>query len=393
MGSQRRSAISTAVLAAVAMLAAGCGEMTIRTWVTIIEDESGGYVEVSVGGGAPIEFDMLRLQGGFLTEVKLNTAELPGPMNGTLELVDVRIAGEVAGLVGKLCTWNDPTGASTGTLVIDLFGGNNETELFLDAKASTSISDLLGMPPVDFEEYIEMDLGSGLGIEQFLDAFTAGTPAGLFETESTIASTIAMGAITTVFAMETVVTNGAEPPSFDVDLLDYCGAHFATQGYGDALFYSINAKSGYLRHNGTDIPLDPLVIPLADIGAQPGDTLNLATVGGYHLLFSLKDGFETRLGGVFSSTDEVLPPSELFRIPGAIDVPLNVYTWPSIFCLFGECTDLGGDDIGEDFPINPSLNIVVPAGAQYLIVAPIDGWRVWGDNTGMGFGMTVAVSP
>ena len=393
MRSQGRRVIATVVLAAAAMLAVGCGEMTIRTWVTVIEEESGGYVEVSLNGGTPLEYEMLRLQGGFLTKVTLDTADLPGPMNGTLVLEDVRLAGQVAGIVGKLCTWNDPAGSSNGSLVIDLFGGTTETEIFLDAKATTTISDLLKIEPVDFEEYIEMDLGAGLGLDQFLGSFVSGSPAGLFQTESVIASNVVMGSISSVFAMETVVTNGAEPPSFDLDLLAYCGPRFESQGYGEALFYSVNAKSGYLRHNGTDIPVDAIAISLADIGAAPGDTLHLETVGTYHPAFALSDGTETRLGGVFSSSDEILPPSELFRIPGAIDAGQDVDTWPSIFCFLGECSDLGGDDIPHDFRIDPVVDITVPAGAQYLFVAPIDDFRIWSDNTGMGFGMTVAVNP
>lgn len=393
MNIRGRSALGTAALAIAAMLSVGCGQMTIRTWVTIIEEESGGFVEVKIGNGIPLSYDMLRLQGGFLTEVTLNTADLPGPMNGTLELSDVRIAGEVEGFVGNLCTWNDPAGSSGGTLSVDLFGGTTETEVFLDAKATTTISDNLNLPPVDFEEYIEMDLGGGLGVDQFLAAFNAGTPEGLFATESTISSTIVAGPITNVFEMNAVVTNGAEPPTFDADLLAYCQPHFDSQGYGEALFYSVNPKAGYLRHNGNDIPKEPLVISLAEIGAAPGDTLHLEPVGGYHLLFSLRDGNEKKLAGVFSSSDEILAVGVLDRIPGAIDAGPNIHTWPSIFCLFGECTDLGGDDIPEDFPINPAVNVVVPAGAEHLVVAVIDGFRIWGDNTGMGFGVKVAVNP
>ena len=105
------------------------------------------------------------------------------------------------------------------------------------------------------------------------------------------------------------------------------------------------------------------------------------------------DGTDTRLGGVFSSTDEVLDPSVLDRIPGAIDVAPNVNTWVSIVCIWGQCADLGGDDIPEDFRIDPTRDIEVPEGAEYLVVAPIDIWRNWQDNTGFGFGVTVEVNP
>jgi len=79
------------------------------------------------------------------------------------------------------------------------------------------------------------------------------------------------------------------------------------------------------------------------------------------------------------------------RSPGAIDAGPNVNTWISIVCFFGICDDWGGDDIPQDFPI--PVTVTVPAGAKHLIVAPIDFWRHYRDNTGMGFGVEIAVNP
>jgi hypothetical protein len=302
------------------------------------------------------------------------------------------MAGEVE-VIGKLCTWNDPEGSSGGSLTINLLAGTTESELFLDAKATTALSELFGVPPVDFEEELVMDLGDGLGLEQFLNAFLTGSPAGLFETTTSMASTMDMMGMEATFAMTTMITNGAEPPLIDADLMEFCGDEFASQPGGEALFYGVNAKSAYLRHAGNDRPADPLVISLAELGAAAGDTLRLKTVGTYSFALLLKDGVDRRLGGVFSSTDQVLDSSYLFRIPGAIDAGANVNTWPSIFCIFGQCTDLGGDDIPEDFLINPQLDIVVPDQAEYLVTAPIDPLRLYGDNSGMGFGVSVEVNP
>jgi len=36
---------------------------------------------------------------------------------------------------------------------------------------------------------------------------------------------------------------------------------------------------------------------------------------------------------------------------------------------------------------------MVPAGASYLVVAPIDDRKWWKDNGGLGFGLTVGVTP
>jgi len=306
-----RRAVATMGLAAVAMLSTACGEMTTRTWINIVPEDSGGTVTIYLGPN-PLAFDLLRLQGGFLAEVKLNTLDLPGPMNGTILLQDVRMAGEIDGLLGKMCTWNDPTGSSTGELVVDLLGGTTTSSLYLDAKASTAFSDALGIGAVDFEQAIDFDLGEGLGIDTFINTFLEGSPAGMFNAETVIASEINMAGIRSVFEMRTAIANGTLPPIFDDDLLAHCEDQFALQGLGYGTFYGVNSKSSYLRLNPKDQAKDPLVIDLAEIGAQHGDTLRIDTVGSWAIIPFFKDGPEVKAGAVFSATDELLPGSELF---------------------------------------------------------------------------------
>jgi len=389
----------TLALGALALLLGGCGELTTRTWITIVEEDSGGVVSVQFLDGAPIDYDILRLQGGFLAEVVVNLADLPNPMTGSITLSDVRIAGEVGGPVGRLCTWNDPGGLSGGSLVIDVLGGHAESTMNLDALAFTDVQRVLGWDPMDFEEPIDFDIGAVFDLGAFAQAFLSGSADALFATRTSIASTIVMPAapeppvITSVFHLDAAVTNGSKPPTFDNDLLAFCGSRFATQGVGRRHVEMLNVKSSYLRHAGVDRPLAPLVIDLAEIGAGPGDVLRLSTVGTYAAIPALKDGPDTRLGGVFSTSDEVLPSSQLFRIPGAIDVGPEMNTWASIVCFLGICTDHGGDEVPYDFPIDPQRIITVPSGANYLIVAPVDGLRVWRDNIGLGFGISIEVNP
>jgi hypothetical protein len=388
-----RGIIAAGLLGAVAILATGCGELTIRTWVKVVEEDSGGALSFDVGGSVPWVFPVLRIQGGLLTEVTINTTEVLGPMNGTVELTDVRLAGEVFGATGMMCTWNDPEGSSGGTLTLDLISGTTASEIILDAWSHTQLNDIMGLGSFEIEEVVDFDLGAGLDADALLAAVESGSSAGLFDTTTSISAEVERQGVKVIFTMDLALTNGPEPPFFDADLVEYCGDRFASQGLGEALYYGINSKSGYLRGLAKDTIADPLVIPLADLGAVPGDTLRLETVGTYSTLELLMDGTDTKLGGVFSSTDEVLSPSVLDRIPGAIDVAPNVYTWVSIVCIFGQCADFGGDDIPEDFRIDPAIDIAVPAGAEYLVVAPIDFWRNWQDNSGFGFGVTVEVNP
>ncbi len=390
---------AVAGLGALALLASGCGQLTTRTWITIIEEESGGFVNVSFSGSPPVDYPIVRLQGGFLAEVIVNLGDLPNPMTGSITLTDVRIAGQVSGPVGRLCTWNDPQGTSGGSLVIDLLGGSAESTMDLDAKAFTDIQRALRWGAMDFEQPIDFDLGAVFDIQKFAEAFLTGSADGLFATSTRIASTILMPeppeptVITSIFQLDATVTNGSSPPAFDDDLLAFCQRRFGRQGVGAAHVEMMNVKSSYLRHKGNDRPLDPLVLDLAELGAAPGDVLALAPVGTWAAVPALKDGAETRLGGVFSASDQVLPSANLFRIPGAIDVGPELATWPSITCTWGICTDHGGDEVPYDFPIDPQRTITVPSGASHLIVAPVDGWRVWQDNVGLGFGVSVEVNP
>jgi hypothetical protein len=163
---------------------------------------------------------------------------------------------------------------------------------------------------------------------------------------------------------------------------------------GNATYFGLNAKSSYMRKTANDDPKDPLVIDLDELGVLPGDTLRLSSLGRYSWLTLLKDGVDTNLGGVFSQTDVVLPAGHLNRVADAIDAGPNINTWLSIWCWFGQCYDAGGDDIAHDFPISPGgLDITVPSGAHFLVVAPIDGFRHYKDNTGMGFGVQVEILP
>jgi len=380
-----------AALGLTAALATGCGEMTTRTWVTIDEEASGGFVEFALLGNPPTEYPMTKLQGGFLVEVTLDTSELPGPMHGRIKMTDVRIAGRVQGPIGRLCTFGDPLGESGGPLVIDVLAGTAESSMFLDAYAATEISDLLALGVVPFEQEIDFDLGSAFDMVAFFEAFLSGSVDGLFSTESTIASTMNVIGVEADFEMNAVVTNGTRPPSYGVGLFSYCESYFAGQGVGESYVEFLNVKSSYLRRSGADQPVAPAVIPLARVGAAPGDVLQISPVGTYSRVFQLRDGADTKLGAVFSATDEVLPASQLFRIPGAIEAGADVNTWPSIVCFLGICQDKGGDDILQDFRVDPQVTVTVPAGAQYLVVAPIDDARFYGDNTGLGFGVRIDV--
>ncbi len=209
----------------------------------------------------------------------------------------------------------------------DVLNGTTETEDFLDAKAVTSVTEALAMGEIDFEESIDFDLGGALGPMEMLIAFTTGDLTRLFASRSTIASTMVTGPLTSVFQLDTVVTNGALPPVFDDDLLAFCGDRFATPGMGYGTYYGVDTKTTYFRTAGVDGKArDATPIRLSEIGAVPGDVLRLAPVGTWATGLSLEDGTNRRMGGVFSRGDALYPAWDLNRVAGAIDAGPELVT-------------------------------------------------------------------
>jgi hypothetical protein len=156
-----------AIAAGVAAVApAGAGrprvpQITIRTWVTVDEAASSGFVQLDPPEGTPRP--ITRLQGGFYAVVRLDLVEsllhqmLAGliPLRGTIALEDARIAGQTSAF-GKLCTWANPLGVSAGTIRIDLLTGTATADLTLDVLATTSLS--ASFPPARLAQPVTFEV-------------------------------------------------------------------------------------------------------------------------------------------------------------------------------------------------------------------------------------------
>jgi hypothetical protein len=381
-----RPPIALAILLATSLLSTACGQLTIRTWVKVVEEASGGSVVVS---GA--EFPLERVQGGFLAVAKLDTRNLLAPLPGTIRLDDVRIAAFEAQVLREVCTWGNPGAPSTGTLVVDILGGPSSANLTLNLLATTRLSTNIGFPPVALSQPAVFALGSGLTLDRLLAAQTSGSADGLFTTDAAFVGDTMVGTIPVQFNLEVHVTNEGTPPAFSTDLLAFCGPHFDTQGR--ELFWSVNSKSSYLLTDNLDQTKPPLVIELADIGAAPGDVLRLVRVGSFAPTSTLKDGNLTRLAGVFSSSATVLGMHERARVPGALDAGTDVATGTVIHCEIIILCLPTSTDIAQDFLIDPRVDVAVPPGATHLIAGPLSPGLLYRDNSGFGFGLTVEVLP
>lgn len=390
------SILSCVLVAALGALQIGCGELTIRTWINIIEEESGGGVQFLPqwpGGPMGPYLQIEKLQGGFLTELAVDTRDLPGPLSGVAVVPDLRIAGQVENIVGELCAWTDPLLETSGTIVLDLLAGTGSASLDLNLQSTTWLQENSGIGAIPVNQTLELDLAEGLGMESFLAALDTGSLAGTIAAESTVEQLVNFGlGIKAIFTLNLSVVNEDLPPLIDQNEREFCAPFFAQQGAGT--FYFVNSMSSYLRADDGDTPLVPVPIPLAELGAEAGDTLRITRVGTYASDESrLRDGTQTDITGVFSSSDVILADDERYRVEGAIDAGDDVHTDGYLECIFLFCY-IVDTDIPEDFDVDPQVDVVVPAGAEYLIVAPYDTEdQEWESNGGFGFGVNIEVNP
>ena len=149
----------------------------------------------------------------------------------------------------------------------------------------------------------------------------------------------------------------------------------------------VPSTTTFLRYTGANVT-PPVILNLAERGLGVGDRIQLEMVGGFSYVGYPDEGW---LLGVFSSTSEVLGPTNARRVPGALDAGPHVST-----------TGLG-NDIPEDFQISyvitrpgfdrsknmNGVELTVPAGAAYLMI--MMGDDAYGDN-GATNGLGVKVS-
>jgi hypothetical protein len=324
-----------------------------------------------------------RLQGGFLGLIQLNTQQLPAPLDGTITLEDIRVAAALP-LVQNVCVWGNPAGSSSGKVHLDVLAGTGSANMNLDVLATTGLSQKLQLAPAELKEPVSLSL-SGVTVQSLLAASQSGSADGLFATTTSFNGSTTVAGIPATFALNLAVTNSSTPPIFDADLETLCGPLFAEQTLVPGLFYGINSKSSYLTAMNGDNPAAPLVIALSDVGAVPGSTLHITRIGTFADASQLKNGNQTKVSGVFSSTNTVLATNVQDRVPDAIQSAAPPFVTPLVFQGFF----LVPTDIPQDFLIDPAITVVVPPNAAYLIVSPFSPDLTWGDNSGFGLGVAL----
>jgi hypothetical protein len=383
-----RLGLAAAVLMALTTLT-GCGELTIRTWIKVIESESTGSVRFDLPNTNP--FILERIQGGFLATIVMDTTSIPAPLEGSLVIEQIKVAAAEAAPVRGIrwiCAWRNPNLPSEGTVFLDILGGHGSTEVTTNLRTTSGIAGGGIITDVTAETALTLE---GDLLTSFLGAAESGAADGLFATRAPFEGTSSIGGIPVIFSLDLGVTNDTSPPVFDEDHLYNCSWYWEPD-QGTAVYHGVNSKSSYLRAWPGDSPLAPRVISLAELGAVPGETLHLDTIGEYAELPSLEDGSKTTMTAVFSSTNEIRGTGQRHRIPGAIDAGADINTGGFWSCFLIFCS-FQSSDIAQDFRVDPGVSVVVPAGANYLFVAPLPGSRKWDDNSGFGFGVDADPGP
>jgi len=351
----------------------GCGMLSIESWVVIDGAKSSGSVSVN-GGAAQALTD---LQGGFLGLITVDTTKLPGPLNGPISVEDVRIA--TGGPFGTVCISADASNPSSGSISLNILTSQGSASLDLNLIATA-----LGQQ-AKISQAANLNL-SGVSLNTLLNASTTGSAAGLFDTTTSFSSSTTILGLPVKFDLNLTVTNQETLPPLDASAAS-CAAQFAANGLPQGLFYGINSKSSYLIASNGDKPQPPQVIALSDVGAVPGNKLQITRLGTFANSLLLSNGNLTKVSGLFSSSNTVLGTDMQFRVPGAIQSSAPMLFTPIIFRGFF----LQPTDIPQDFLIDPSITVVVPFGAKYLIVAPLSPDLVWGNDSGFDLGVALQV--
>ena len=163
-----------------------------------------------------------------------------------------------------------------------------------------------------------------------------------------------------------------------------------------AITISIDPLRTYLFTNndpwsGNGSVAGSIPIALGDLGISGGEFIQLQQLGSfYDGTYGYGPGIDvsslatsTEMIGVFSSSDVLLAPNILNRVPGAIDAGIPVVTWNT---LFGNMST----DIPEDFRIANTI-VQVPFGANYLFVAAEDIY--YSDNSDPNGSYGVRITP
>ena len=362
--------IALALMAVVLTFGSGCGWIRIPTWINIDPAESVGELEFA-GGLLPLHFS-----GGFYLDLTVNTSNLLSGVTGTISVPVVRMAAvpepPFDAILGPFCMYADPTAPLEGTLFFDLLTGDSNFGLPLAVEAySPVLSPSIGAfpfefptggegaPPIDFQ----------IDTNVLLDAMLFdGDFVGAISIPIEVAAELDVPFFgPSQFDIVLALDSGNVPSDLDAASLDCVPIIHAESG---PIPFHVPPRATFLRTNLDPDPRPPVIVDLAQLGAEPGDTLRFTRTGYFSAALNYTMAWAD---AVFSSSDVILPATGyLNRVPDAIEAgPDN---WSPGVPGFPT-------DIPEDFlVVNPGVDVEVPVGATHLFLGVED--QFYSDNTG-----------
>ena len=374
-------------LFAVALTVTACGQpITIATWMEV--DPSRSQIVAEMNGVESV----LALEGAIFTKIRLDLSD-PFNITGTIDVDQVRLGG-TGNPFGQLCIRKDLANATQGSIEITVLTGEQNIEFPFAVIASSSFLEMLGLGEITaFAEPPPGSIQFPIDLDVFAPLFETGSIDGVLEMPITMEQDFMLTPEVAVpTTIQLTLVSASKPPVASPAIASFCEPRWALQG--TEVDYLVNPKSSYL-HQVNEVLRDPLIIDLAEVGALPGDVLRLDAKGEWLGLFQ---AHQTRVAAVFSTTDTVIPPvvkptgwnfyntfyRNTSRVPHAIEAGSNVLT-PWTFAWWNKT------DIWEDFEITGGVDVVVPVGANYVIVTPID--IAFQDNLSTDLRVAVDVNP
>ncbi len=157
--------------------------------------------------------------------------------------------------------------------------------------------------------------------------------------------------------------------------------------------FAVSPQGTFLRQSSMDTcswfntpgcNMNPTFIDLAVLGVNSADRIRIVPFGELCVYTAPCVSYPALLGylgGVLDSTNVLLGPSNLNRLPGAIQTSLSNVTDSLLN------TSVGGlpTTIAQDFYILNTTSVVIPAGTRYLVVGVLDSG--YSDNSSSSLGV------
>lgn len=164
-----------------------------------------------------------------------------------------------------------------------------------------------------------------------------------------------------------------------------CAISIAVAASAD--IYPLNSRATYLHTNQDLSAAGALAIPLSERAYAPGTWITITALGDFKVGGAYNDEYVS-MGGVFSSSNMLLEPGAVNRVPGAIEAGTDYITSPTWFGA--QPTDIAADFAIGLSDTQRSVTLPIPDGASWLIVGILESH--YSDNTDPDGDLAVAIN-